>query len=251
RAMELGFTRFDLNAGCPVRKVTKTGAGARLLEAPDRLVAIAREMVRRAGPGNVGVKTRLGWNMGEDVFLDVARRLEGEGVAWLTLHPRYGRQMFAGKADWTRLAELKAAVSLPVIASGDLFTAQDGVACIAASGVDGVMYARGALYDPAIFARHAALMRGEPLAERTGGELAATVREHIRLTRELMGDPRSFRHIRSLIPRYAKGLRDIRTLRQRLLACKDWDELLEEAGGIAELEPVDAPQPDFELTIST
>ncbi|MBU1248419.1 MAG: tRNA-dihydrouridine synthase family protein, partial [Proteobacteria bacterium] len=91
----------------------------------------------------------------------------------------------------------------------------------------------------AIFARFDALLRGEPLPERTGDELAATVQQHIRLTREYNGDHRSFKHIRSLIPRYAKGLKEIRALRQRLLACADWDELLAEAGRIADLEAAD------------
>ena len=100
KLLEKGFCFFDLNAGCPVRKVTKTGSGSRLLEDVDLLCALAKVMVERAGPGSVGVKTRLGWEKGDEIYLDVARRLEDLGVAWITLHPRYGRQMFTGNANW-------------------------------------------------------------------------------------------------------------------------------------------------------
>lgn len=233
------FRYFDLNAGCPVRKVTKTGAGSQLLSNIDLMCEIATIMVKMGGKGRVGVKTRLGWEKGDDVYIEVAQRLEEIGVAWLTLHPRYGKQMFAGDADWSKLKPLKEAVNIPVVASGDLYTAEDGLRCLDETGVDAVMFARGALYDPAIFDRFNAIKAGKPLPPRTGEQLAATVRRHIELTREYNGSPRSFRHIRSLIPRYAKGLRDIRTLRQALLACTDWDELLAAVGRIADLEPAD------------
>lgn len=239
RTLERGFRYFDLNAGCPVRKVAKSGAGSRLLEDPDRLCRIAEIMVRRAGPGRVGVKTRLGWETGVDVFLDVARRLEDLGVAWLTLHPRYGRQLFGGDADWSRLAELKRAVSLPVVASGDLYTAEAGVRCLEQTGVNAVMFARGALFDPAIFERFNALLRGEEPPVRTGAHLAAIVARHIRLTRDLDGSERAFRKLRSFIPRYAKGLREIKALRSELTACETWEALERAAARIADMEPAD------------
>ena len=98
---EWGYTAFDLNAGCPVKKVLKSGGGAKLLDDPDLLVSIARAMVEAAGSLPVGVKTRLGFETGKDVFLDLGKRLEDAGVSWMTLHPRYGRQMFTGTAYWT------------------------------------------------------------------------------------------------------------------------------------------------------
>ena len=238
-----GYRNFDLNAGCPVRKVLKSGSGVKLMQDPDKLVSIAAIMVRKAAEhpegGRVGVKFRLGFEKGEDTYLDLARRLEDVGVDWVTLHPRYGRQMFAGSADWTKLARLKETVSVPVVGSGDLFTAEDGVRCIEETGIDAVMFARGALYDPSIFARFTALRRSEPMPARDGEALAAIVREHIRLTREYEGDGRSFRKIRSIIPRYAKGLRGIRALRASLLQCENWEALEEAAAVIAGLEPAD------------
>ncbi|WP_285905547.1 tRNA dihydrouridine synthase [Pseudodesulfovibrio pelocollis] len=248
RLVALGYRNFDLNAGCPVRKVLKSGSGVKLMEDPDTLVRIASIMVERAAAhplgGRVGVKFRLGFDKGVDTYLDLARRLEGAGVHWVTLHPRYGRQMFAGQADWSKLALLKGAVSIPVIASGDLFTAEDGVRCVEQTGVDAVMFARGALYDPSIFARFRALLAGEQPPARDGAALAEIVREHIRLTREHEGDGRSFRKIRSIIPRYAKGLKGIRALRASLLECRDWPALEAAAATIAHLEPADGLTPE-------
>ncbi|MDD4730324.1 MAG: tRNA-dihydrouridine synthase family protein [Desulfovibrio sp.] len=239
KTLEMGFRFFDLNAGCPVRKVTKSGSGSRLLEDPDRLCAIAEIMVRKAGPGRVGVKTRLGWENGNDIFLDVARRLEDIGVAWMTLHPRYGKQMFTGSADWSRLAEIKQAVSLPIVGSGDLYTAEAAVRCLRETGIDAVMFARGAMFDPTIFERFHALMRGQEPPRRTGEQLDRVVRMHIRYTREFDGSERAFRKLRSFIPRYAKGLRDIRSLRNELITCETWEQLEAAASRIREMEPAD------------
>jgi tRNA-dihydrouridine synthase B len=243
----MGYRNFDLNAGCPVRKVLKSGSGVQLMEDLDKLVGLAAIMVAKAAEhpdgGRVGIKFRLGFNKGEEVFLDLAKRLEDTGVDWVTMHPRYGRQMFAGRANWAKLAELKQAVSIPVIGSGDLFSAEDGVRCIEETGIDAIMFARGALYDPSIFARYVALRQGAPLPVRDGSFLAEIVREHIRLTRLYEGDGRSFRKIRSIIPRYAKGLRGIRALRASLLQCENWEDLERAADVIRDLEPADPDTP--------
>ncbi|NDV17966.1 tRNA-dihydrouridine synthase family protein [Pseudodesulfovibrio sp. JC047] len=237
----MGYRNFDLNAGCPVRKVLKSGSGVKLMDDLDTLVALAEIMVKKVAEhsdtGRVGVKFRLGFNKGEEVFIDLAKRLEAIGVDWVTMHPRYGKQMFAGTANWSKLADLKRAISIPVVGSGDLFTAEDGIRCIEETGIDAIMFARGALYDPSIFARFVALRHGTPLPARDGQFLAEIVREHIRLTREYEGDDRSFRKIRSIIPRYAKGLKGIRALRGSLLQCETWEDLEEAASDIARMEP--------------
>ncbi|WP_319472002.1 tRNA-dihydrouridine synthase family protein [uncultured Pseudodesulfovibrio sp.] len=240
KLVAMGYRNYDLNAGCPVRKVLKSGSGVKLMEDLDNLVNLASIMVKKAAEhpdgGRVGIKFRLGFNKGEDVYIELAQRLEDVGVDWVTLHPRYGKQMFAGAADWGKLAKLKQAVNIPVIGSGDLFTAEDGHRCIEETDIDAIMFARGALYDPSIFARFIALRKGEEGPARDGAFLAQIVREHIRLTREYEGDGRSFRKIRSIIPRYAKGLKGIRALRGSLLACEDWEALDEAASVIATLE---------------
>ncbi len=228
--LERGQRWFDLNAGCSVRKVVRTGAGAALLREPELLARVAGTMVRMAGPGACGVKLRLGWrDRDAGAYLDAARRLEDAGVAWLTLHPRTAGQGFAGQADRAALARLKAAVSVPVLASGDLLTARDAVDCLEETGVDGVMFARGAMHDPAVFRRFERLRRGldDPGPDR--GETARLIRRHAALTREHAPrhgqERRALLRMRSAVPRYVRGLPGASEVRLRLTRCRSWEEL--------------------------
>ncbi|OIO05135.1 MAG: dihydrouridine synthase [Desulfovibrionaceae bacterium CG1_02_65_16] len=237
-----GFTRFDLNCGCSVRKVNKSGSGSALMARPELLLKIVDAMLRAAGPGSVGVKMRLGFTPEDENFLDLGRRLEDLGAGWLTLHPRTGRQLFSGAARWEAVGQLARAVSIPVLASGDLFFAEDAARCLEQTGCAGVMFARGALTDPMIFRRLRDILAGRAPAPRTAEGLAEAALTHIHLCRDLDGTPRGFRAIRAFLPRYAKGFKNIRALRQSLLTCRNWDELADKAGSIALLEP-DPDQP--------
>jgi tRNA-dihydrouridine synthase B len=239
--LERGFAHFDLNCGCSVRKVNKSGSGSALMTRPELLLKVVETMLRAAGPGNVGVKMRLGFTPDDENFLDLGRRLEDLGVGWLTLHPRTGKQLFSGTARWEAVGQLARAVSIPVLASGDLFFAEDAARCLAQTGCAGVMFARGALTDPMIFQRLRDILAGREPAPRTAEGLAEAALTHIRLCRNLDGTPRGFRAIRAFLPRYAKGFSGIRALRQSLLTCHDWDELEAMAGSIALLEPETAP----------
>lgn len=239
RAMDIlvkrGFTHFDLNAGCSVRKVNKSGSGSALMQRPALLLRIVEAMIRAAGPGKVGVKMRLGFTPEDENYLELGRRLEDLGAGWLTLHPRTARQLFGGTARWEAVGELARTVSVPVLASGDLFTAEDAARCLRQTGCAGVMFARGALTDPMIFQRLRDILSGRAPALRTATGLAEAALTHIRLCRELDGTPGGFRAIRAFLPRYAKGFSGIRALRQALLTCRNFDELEAMAGSIAEL----------------
>jgi tRNA-dihydrouridine synthase B len=239
--VERGFEWFDLNCGCSVKKVLKTGGGSGLMLDPDRLVAIAKNMITVAGEGRVGIKIRLGFNYGEDNYIDVSKRLQDIGAGWITLHPRYGKQLFTGDADWSKLALLKKAIDIPVIGSGDLFTAQDGVDCINQTGIDNIMFARGALYDPAIFAKYLELLESGNSSPVSPDDLGSLMREHIEMTKQFYGTTRSFRKVRSILPRYAKGLDGIRSIRARLTQCENWDELFAAADEVCNLI-IDSPE---------
>lgn len=234
-----GFTHFDLNCGCSVRKVTKSGSGSALMAKPGVLADIVRVMVAAAGPGNVGVKLRLGQDADTHNYMELGQRLADLGVGWLTLHPRTARQLFGGQAQWEHIAELVRGVPAPVIASGDLFTAEDAARCLSATGCAGVMFARGALMDPMIFDRLKDILAGREPRLRTAQALAEAACAHIALSRELDGSGGAFRALRAFLPRYAKGFSGIRALRQRLLECQDWDELASQAATIATLEPLE------------
>lgn len=233
--LERGFAHFDLNCGCSVRKVTKSGAGSALMARPELLLKVAGVMLRAAGPGRVGVKMRLGIQPGEENFIELGQRLADLGAGWLTLHPRTARQLFGGAANWSSIGQLVRAVSIPVLASGDLFSAEAAARCLAKTGCAGVMFARGALTDPMIFQRLRDILAGLEPALRTAESLAAAASLHIRLARNLDGTPRALRALRAFLPRYAKGFSGIRSLRQALLLCTTWEELEATAGRIASL----------------
>jgi tRNA-dihydrouridine synthase B len=236
--LELGFTHFDLNAGCPVRKVVKTGAGSALLTDPDRLARLVRVMADKAAPGRVGVKLRPGWSAESPVYQDLGRSLAEAGAAWLGFHPRFGRQGFSGTADHSLTARLVRNTGLPVIASGDLFTARDGVRCLDATKAAAVMFARGALASPRVFQDFQDLLHGRDPAPRTGATAAEDILEHARLAHRMQGKE-GIRVLRSVTPRYVKGLAGAGALRARLVGCDTLEEIRALAADIAALPPAD------------
>lgn len=222
---EAGFGWFDLNMGCSVPKVMRQGAGAAMLADTDNILRVAEAMLRAAGPGRVGFKLRLGLSAERPVLPDLALRLEDLSAGWLTLHPRTARQAFNGAADWTALSRLAPRLSLPLLASGDLFSAADGLRCLARTGVSGVMYARGAMHNPAVFAEHQALCRNETPAPPDAVRLRAMIRRHMDLAREHCPGKAALWKMRSVAPRYVRALPGARALRQQLCQCTDWQEL--------------------------
>ena len=196
---------IDINMGCPVRKVVGTGAGSALLKEPLKVAGIIR-CVRRATKLPFTVKIRTGWVCGDDSFLEIGRIAQEEGCDAVTLHPRSRAQMFDGKADWSRIAELKGALDIPVIGSGDLFTAADVALMLEETGCDAVMIARGAMGNPWIFRESLALLTGaEPQAPTPAERYGAACR-HLELFSELEGDRVALMEMRKHLSWYSKGL---------------------------------------------
>jgi tRNA-dihydrouridine synthase B len=223
--LEQEFLFFDLNAGCPVKKVVKTGSGAALMKEPALLETAVRAMFRMAGPGRVGVKIRLGWDPSCVNYLEVAARLEQAGAAWITLHPRLARQGFSGAADWTCLRLLKERLNIPVLGSGDLFTAEDGMHCLRQTGIDGIMFARGALRDPSIFSRFLRLF--DPLAADPLPSRARLLRTHGQLSIEHGNGRATLLKMRTTAPRFIRCLPAAKSLRMAFASCTSWDEYFE------------------------
>ena len=224
-----GFVWFDCNMGCSVPKVARTGSGAAMCKDIDNALSVAEALIRAAGRGRVGFKLRLGWDEpgrspAAETWRVLAPALEALGAGWLTLHPRTAKQGFTGTARWEYLSELKALVSLPVIASGDLFTAEDGVRCLAETGVDTVMYARGALRDPAIFKAHLDLLAGREPEVADVATLLARIRDHARLARELSTEKVALLKMRTIVPRYVRHIEGSKQLRADIIACRSWDD---------------------------
>ena len=194
---------LDINMGCPVRKVVGTGAGSALLQDPLKVAAIVRT-VRAATRLPLTIKIRSGWHCGDDVYPHIARIAEAEGCDAVTLHPRSRSQMFSGQADWDQIRLIKAALSIPVLGSGDLFTAQDCFDLMRETGVDGVAVARGAIGNPWIFEQARALAAGVVLPPPSLHRQREVIAEHYRMADELYGPARACRVMRKFGIKYAR-----------------------------------------------
>ena len=194
-----GADLIDLNMGCPVRKVCKTGAGASLLADPDRAVAIAR--AARAGSGlPVTVKLRPGQRPGERTGVALAERLvEEAGVAGIAFHPRHASQEHRGAPDYELAAELVERLAAPVILSGGLSSDEATRAAFERTGAAAVMLARGSLGDPWRFERLLGRRSGEP----TEAEVIAELLWVIDRAEEHLGVERAGRYLRKCYPWYA------------------------------------------------
>jgi tRNA-dihydrouridine synthase B len=193
---------IDLNMGCPVRKVCKTGAGAALLDDPARATAIARA----AGEGSglpVTVKLRPGQTPGDRRGVELARRLVDEaGVAGIAFHPRHASQQHAGTPDYTIARELAESLPVPVILSGGLSDEDRILTAFDESAAAAVMLARGSLGNPWRFARLLGRYEGEPTVEEVATELETV----IAAAEDHLGRDRAGRYLRKFYPWYADTL---------------------------------------------
>lgn len=196
---------IDINMGCPVKKVVGTGAGSALMKDPQKVGRIVRS-VRKATTLPFTVKIRTGWVCGDDTFLEVGRIAQEEGCDAVTLHPRSRAQMFEGTANWDKIGELKSALKIPVIGSGDLFSADDVVRMLDQTGCDAVMVARGAMGNPWLFREALALLAGEEPAPPTVAERLAVARRHFELYAEFAGGRVALMEMRKHLSWYSKGL---------------------------------------------
>ena len=246
-----GFRWFDVNMGCSVPKVTKTGSGSAMMRDVAATLRTAEAVVEASGEGMCGFKMRLGWDSGHETWRELALGLERLGAGWITMHPRYAVQGFAGTPHFEVIGEMVSLLKVPVIASGDLFTAGDGVRVLRETGAASVMYARGALRDPAIFRRHLDLLAGEsveagatvvsppfegrPLQAQNACDvldglpadresLQRIIRRHAQLARRYSPDLALLK-MRTFVPRYVKSLDGAKALRQKIVACRTWDAL--------------------------
>jgi tRNA-dihydrouridine synthase B len=183
---DAGADLVDINFGCPVRKVTKTGAGATLLEEPDRARRIV-ESVANAVSVPISVKMRRGLENGSRSALEVGPKLVEAGAASLTLHPRSAKQMYTGTADHELTAELVELVDVPVIASGDVDSRERAEAVLERTGCAAIMVGRAAQGNPWALGAIAGRLEGEP----TRAEIVAELLLFMRDTVEEMGERRA------------------------------------------------------------
>jgi len=225
-AAEGGADLIDINMGCPVRKVVKTGSGAALLRDLKKAAAVI-SAVRRITPLPLTVKIRAGWSPKESGACDIARVIEDCGADALILHPRFASQGFSVPAQWEWIAQVKEGVKIPVIGNGDVFEPSHALELKARTGCDGVMIGRGALRNPWIFSQTMSLEKGEAIREPALQERKALIMEHFHLLSETLGDKRAALAMRGVLLSYTKGLPHSGRFREKVTSIKDCGTLAE------------------------
>jgi tRNA-dihydrouridine synthase B len=202
-----GPALIDLNCGCPVPKIVKAGSGSALMKRPELIRDIAAAMTAALGPGGppVTVKIRSGWDESSVNYREAADAAVEGGAKAVTLHARTRAQGYAGKADWSRIADLAARLSVPVFGSGDVYEPADAARMVAETGCAGVMIARGAMGDPFIFRRSRAAMMGLPDEPTPLPERIAAARRHLGLSVRFLGERTACVEFRKQFCSYTKG----------------------------------------------
>jgi nifR3 family TIM-barrel protein len=223
---EMGADVCDINMGCPANKVLKGCAGAALMAEPalaERIIVAVKK--RLSIP--LTVKFRLGLDDKRRNYLELGRICEDNGVAAVAMHGRTAKQMFRGEADWSAIARLKDALSIPVIGNGDVRQPEDALEMMRSTGCDGVMIARAATKNPWIFRQIAARMAGDKDAEPTLEDRRRLILGHFRLVAEREPSKFPLHKLRKFTGWYTHGLPRGRRLRQKINHLPDVEAFLE------------------------
>ena len=221
---------IDINCGCPVPKIIKTGAGSALTRDPERLYNVVKAVVQIAGDIPVTVKIRSGWDENHITWKEAALAALDAGVSAITMHARTRAQGYEGKSDWSKIKELTAlaAGKIPIFGSGDLFTPEDAERMLSETGCDGVMFARGAMGNPFIFDKTIQLLTtGKyddiPVQKR----IETGFRELLNLSNDI-GEKSACLEMRKRFCAYSKGMNGGAAIREKIVKAQtisDYKEL--------------------------
>ena len=205
--VDQGVDHIDMNFGCPVPKVTRTGGGSAVPVKPRLLARIVRAAVHGAGDVPVTIKTRKGISDELLTFLDAGRVAQEEGAAAIGLHARTASELYSGHSDWSAIAQLVQHVSIPVLGNGDIWEPWDALHMMRETGCAGVIVGRGTLGRPWLFGELADVFDGkEPRKPPKMGEIAAIAHDHAERLIELFGADHGMRQMRKWCSWYTVGL---------------------------------------------
>jgi len=236
---------LDINLGCTVPKVAKSGAGAALLADPARTEALVRAVVG-ASSLPVTVKLRARWRAGCPDAVELGQRLEQAGAAAITLHPRSACGKFSAPLEWDLVARLVRAVAVPVIANGDIRDAADARRVLEGTGARGIMVGRAALGNPWIFAELAELFGGPPYRPPGWAVRLATALEHGERLAQYRGEGIATREMRKHVGWYARRFPDAAALRTAAAGARTWPAMREILLGAINQQPGE-PCPQAEI----
>ena len=227
---------IDVNMGCPVPKVARNGEGSALMKNPGLAAEIVKSMIKAEAQSAskscrpekpVTVKCRIGWDEKSINIFEFALLMEESGASAIAVHARTREQYYSGRADWETIAKVKESLKIPVIGSGDIFTAADAMNMLEETGCDFVMFARGALGNPWIFRDALALSEGRPLPPPPSTqEKIDLIRRHIVLLTAEKGEVPAVREMRKHIGWYLKGIPGAVKIRQKVNSLTTADELM-------------------------
>lgn len=220
-----GADILDINLGCSVKKVLKTGSGAALMHDPQKVAAILRA-VRNAVNIPVTLKMRAGWDQSGAQAIKISEIAQASGIDAVTIHPRTAKQGFSGKADWSLIAKIKQKVSIPVIGNGDIIQPEDALRMLATTGCDAVMIGRAAIGNPWIFSQVLALLNGQQAAVPDLAHRFGVMTSYLKLSIQCFGEQRACRMMRSQLGWFVKGLHNSSRFRLSLKHVSGEDEIL-------------------------